>query len=96
MTVCMYVLSLDFVACVSRNYVSRDTNMRVLRTHEGEETVETLKRRQLRYIFRKCADLLRQLHLQYKTSTWRLSECVSLLAASRQNKATANAERVFM
>ena len=44
MAVCMYVVSLDFMACETRRYLSRDTNMRVLRTHEGEETFETLKR----------------------------------------------------
>jgi len=65
--------------------------MRVLRTHDVEETVETLRRRQLSYVLRKCAGLSRQLYLQYKTSTWRLSEM-----AGRQNEATANAEREFV
>jgi len=43
MAVCMHVVSLDFMARVTRNYLPKNTNMRVLRTHEAEETVETLK-----------------------------------------------------
>jgi hypothetical protein len=44
-----------------------------------EEGVENIKREQLSYIFRKCEGLLRQLYLQYKASTWRLSEmCLSI------------------
>jgi hypothetical protein len=46
-TVCMYVMSLDFMACLSLKYLPWNTNMRVLRTHDVEETVETLQRRQL-------------------------------------------------
>ena len=47
MAVFMYIVSLDFMACSTLSYLPWNTNMRVLRTHDVEETVETLKRRQL-------------------------------------------------
>ena len=64
MEVCMHVVSPVFMSCVTFNYLPKNTNICALRAHVVEETVENLKNMQLSCMFRKCADLLRQLYVE--------------------------------
>jgi hypothetical protein len=40
--VCMYVVSLGFMACLTLNYLLKSDDIRALSTLEVEETLETL------------------------------------------------------
>ena len=42
MVVCMHVVSLGFMACLTPNYLLKNDDFKALRTHEVEETLETL------------------------------------------------------
>jgi hypothetical protein len=61
--VCVYDVSPDFRACLTFSYVPNNTSIRALRTNEVEETVETLKSRQISRIFRKCFKIHRTIIL---------------------------------